>query len=247
MGDEIGNSGLNDRFRDLLGKDWGIKFNENLGKEARRVAGGSVRYAIQEVGGWRKLNAILKFCEKEGAKAQKKATQEGALFLLKAIKEGLDKSAPGGVALKPLSPFTLAVRKLLGIRGRRPLLARRNLRRSLAVKKTPSGDYFVGVPIGAKTPQGKSIAEIAATHEFGAAPRVVQLSDKQKAFLGVVAGLIPSSKTPPKPGAGGGGALIIRTPARPFIGPVFEKHKRAIQERIMKALADAMNGAYGKY
>lgn len=172
------------------------------------------QYAIQQVGGWRKLQAALKLCEKEGLKAQKRAVREGAEVLLKAIKHGLDTSAPGGRPLKPLSPFTLAVRRLMGIRGQRPLLARRNLRRSLTVKKMSNGDVFVGVPNDAKTPEGKSLAEIAAIHEFGAAPRVVTFTPEQIKFLGVVASKIPASKRPPSQGSGKG-FVIIRTPARP--------------------------------
>jgi hypothetical protein len=151
--------------------------------------------------------------------------EEGQFFRNKII-EGLDSQAPGGKTLRPLSPFTLKVRRAWGFRGTKALIRSGELRNSVTMVRAGKHAVFVGILNTARggAVQDRNLAEVGRLHEFG----------------GTFHGLAPS--------ASGKGLHIttIRTPARPFIKPVFDKYgglRGAL--RMQARVARKMGGLIG--
>ncbi len=111
-----------------------------------------------------------------------KAVLQEAQFFRTKIVAGLREGAPGSQAFAPLAPTTLAIRKFRDFGGTKPLIVRGDLRNSITVVK--QGDtVFVGVLRTAKAGGRQSLANVAAIHEFGSRPIVLQLTPKVRWFL----------------------------------------------------------------
>jgi len=123
----------------------------------------------------------------EGHEAESKAVLQEAQFFRTKIVEGLRTGAPGGEALQLLAPTTLAIRKLLGGKGTKPLVHHGDLRNSITVVKEGDG-VFVGVLRSAKS--AGPLVNVAAIHEFGSWPIVLKITPKVRAY-GVNRGLRP--------------------------------------------------------
>lgn len=191
-----------------------------------------------KVGDWGKLGSILASLPRKVEVATKKAVMKEAHFLRTKIVEGIKEQAPGGQHFKPLAPETIAVRKFKGFNGTKALIRTGTLRNSIKVVDA-QGTIFIGVHRNAKTKDGKNMVDIAAIHEFGAGPIVTKITPKMRAFLMAAfrqAGL-------KGPYGAGSGILITKIPARPFIGPVFEKYtgKQSV-DRIQKELSRLLLG-----
>lgn len=117
-----------------------------------------------------------------------------------------------GAPFAPLSPTTIAVRRFTGFGGSKILMVSGTLRNSIVVVKQ-GGTIFVG----ARRSSGAGV-NIAAVHEFGSRTFTMVMTDRQRRFL--MAAL--RNMGAPSPGKGGG-VLVIKIPARPFIMPVVAK------------------------
>lgn len=115
--------------------------------------------------------------------------------------------------------------------GTKPLIQHGDLLGS--IRAVHKGDVsFIGILRTAKTKDGKSLFNVARSHEFGAGPKAVKMSPKQRRFL---MAMFRTIGTAPKVGKGGGGVLTIRIPPRPFVAPVFKAlfgNQKAVGERI---------------
>jgi phage gpG-like protein len=195
---------------------------------------------VKKVGAWSRVGKLLASAPKRMREAVDKALmQEAQLFRTKIV-EGIREQAPGGKAFAPLAPTTLAIRRFRGFKGTKALLVQGDLRNSITVVK--EGDrVFVGVLRSAKGRAGQRLVDVAAVHEFGSRPIVVKLTPKARAFLHAAfrrAGL----DSPGKPSTG---IAIIRVPARPFLGPVFEKwggDADAVSKRFLERVAKNLGG-----
>ncbi|MCU0659601.1 MAG: hypothetical protein MUF64_31345 [Polyangiaceae bacterium] len=93
----------------------------------------------------------------------------------------------------------------------------------------------MGVSGGAGAGGGKSAADLAKLHEFGAGPFVVRLSPKARRFL--FAMLRQSGQERGGSEGGGRGVAVIRIPPRPFLRPAFEAYRKGIRGRIALQMA----------
>jgi len=200
---------------------------------------------LTKTGAWDAARRILGSAPKRIREAENKAVLQEAQFFRTKIVEGLRTGAPGGEALQPLAPTTLAIRKLSGGKGTKPLVHHGDLRNSIAVVKEGDG-VFIGVLRSAKSSGGGSLVNVAAIHEFGSRPIVVKITPKVRTFLHAAfrkAGLEEKSGDRPSTGV-----AIIRIPARPFLRPVLEEHgaPEVVARRFIERVAKILGGDFGR-
>jgi hypothetical protein len=200
---------------------------------------------IKKVGAWSRVGKLLAAAPKHMKEAVDKALLQEAQFFRTQIVEGITKQAPGGKAFAPLAPTTLAIRKFRGFKGTKALLVQGDLRNSITVVK--EGDrVFVGVLRSAKGRGGQKLVDVATVHEYGSRPIAVKLTPKARAFLHAAfrnAGLDSPARDKPSTGI-----AIIKVPARPFFGPVFDKYgadANAVSKRFLERVAKNLNGDLG--
>lgn len=159
---------------------------------------------LSKTGAWVAARRILATAPKRLRDAQDKAVMQEAQFFRTKIVEGLRSGSPGGQAFQPLAPTTLAIRRLRGAKGTKPLIVHGDLRNSIAVVKEGDG-VFVGVLRSAKSSGGGALVNIAAVHEFGSRPIVLKITPKVRALLHAAfrkAGLDAPSGQRPSTGVG---------------------------------------------
>lgn len=200
---------------------------------------------IKRVGDWATAQAFL-----TGAPAKVDAALNAAIrveaehFRAEVIK-GFTSQAPGGQKFKPLSPWTIAKRKATGFRGRKALIHRGDLRRSIKVTKAPGG-YFVGVLRSARSASGGSLVNVAATHEFGARV-VIVWTPKMRRYLKMIARRYGGRKM--RGGAISGGQADVTVaiiPPRPFLQPVADKLRPGSANRVVATFRTLMGKSFGK-
>lgn len=230
-------------------------------RSARRVrspAGDGA--AVKLVGDWKKALTTTQGMSDRFRKAVRQAMLQEAHFLRGQMVKGITSGAPGGQAFAPLSPITLALRQADGARGTKPLIRTGNLRRSFSVVEVGGalvgGRIFVGVHRSAKNRDGKSLANIAATQEFG---KEFSLEKSRKMLRRIFALLrergIHIKGTVGRDKAGrftagkfkGNGDGRIRIKARPFVRPVIDAYAKPdeIKRRFWKRLAKGMGYSVG--
>lgn len=171
----------------------------------------------------------------------KKAALQEAHFIRGKIVEGIASQAPGGKPFKPLSPLTLAARRLAGFRGTKALIRTGDLRNSIVVVVGKDGSVAIGVSRNAKGEDGQDLVKVAEIMEFGAGPYVIQLTPKMVAWIAKLYEEAGIERAPSARG-GGKGYIVVKIPARPFMRPVFEKWgkptdvRARLQARIAKLL-----------
>ena len=176
---------------------------------------------VRKVGPWSRVGKLLASAPHRMREAVDKALLQEAEFFRTKIVEGIREQAPGGKAFAPLAPTTLAIRRFRGFKGTKALLVQGDLRNSIVVVRE-GGGVFVGVLRSAKARSGQPLVNVAAVHEYGSRPIAVRLTPKARAFLH--AAFRKAGLDSPAGGKPSIGIAIIRVPARPFMGPVFEKY-----------------------
>ena len=202
---------------------------------------------VRQTGDWAEAKRILMTMRRRLPAAATAALLQEAEYLRGHMVRGLLSGAPGGVPFKPLSPMTLAVRRLLGFGGTKILMVSGTMVGSINVSRVGRG-VFVGIRRGTHFRTGKGgsggdVLNIALLHEKGRTWSV-RFTDKQRKLLFAArkqAGL-------PIGGGGGGGRRKITIPARPFIGPVLNKYgkKNDIRKRFEKRLGVLLRGDLGR-
>jgi len=189
---------------------------------------------VQRTGDWTAARQALFGSAGQLRGAISSSLQEEADALKKDIHRGLTQQAPGGKPLTPLSPLTRALRKQ---HGDRALIRRGELLRSIAVVAR-GNKVFVGISRKARTRGGRSMAEIARVHEFGAGPFIVKMTPAMRRFL--FASMRDAGIPPRRSRAGGRGVVVIKIPARPFLRPAFEDFRRHARQRVAKRIIKYM-------
>jgi len=181
---------------------------------------------VRLVGDWNRATVIMRKY-RTGLVLQsafKRAVAQEAQVFRREVISGVRKQAPGGKAFLPLHPLTIAKK-----RSSKALIDTGALFKSIAVHKIDDYSYFVGVHRTARSSGGKPLANIAELHENGGR---ITMRITQAMFHWFRSFVRNYARNPKSWGVGGGGArpafrpgatLVIVIPARPFMGPVFEK------------------------
>lgn len=200
---------------------------------------------LTKTGAWAAARRILSSAPKRLQEAQDKAVLQEAQFFRTKIVEGLRSGAPGGEAFQPLAPTTLAIRRLRGAKGTKPLIVHGDLRNSIAVVKD-GGAVFVGVLRSARSSGGASLVNIAAVHEFGSRPIILKITPKVRALLH--AAFRKAGLDAPSGDRRSTGVAVIRVPPRPLLRPVFEKYGQPadVAKRFVERVAKLLGGDFGR-
>jgi hypothetical protein len=210
--------------------------------------------ASRKTGDWAQArDAFESMAVKMGEASQTSITQE-AHYLRGEMIKGLQDQAPGGKAFKPLSPLTLAARRLAGFRGTKALMVHGDLRNGIRVESLGKGKgSFIGILRTARTDEGKNLINIAEVQELGAGPFTIAITDKVRRYLGLLFKELHGDSAIPRPfwllkaKENAKRVLIMRIPARPFIRPIFEAFakpedvKRRLEERMAKLLKGTLS------
>lgn len=202
--------------------------------------------ATKKTGQWRAaLQSTSRVSRNLGRGIDKSLLQDGN-WLRKQIVTGIRKQAPAGKTFKKLAPTTIAVRRFRGRNRTKALIDSAGLRNSIQVKKFRGG-VFTGALRSKRSASGKSLADIAAAHEFGVGPIVIKMTDKMRRFL-MAAFRQRGATRGVGVGEGSPGTVVIRIPPRPMFGPVFDKYAKqhVLVPRLLDRLVLNMKGALGK-
>lgn len=197
-------------------------------------------------GQWAQAAKLLRNGPRILANASRMALKQEAEFFRTKIVQGITDQEPGGKHFRPLSPKTLAVRRFLGFTGSKALIRSGYLRNSVTVTNR-GDDFFTGVLRSAKGKDGKSAADIASIQENGSRPIIIKTTPAMMRLLAAAfraAGLPEESSS----GASKTGLIVVQIPARPFIGPVFDKYGRlsVAKPRMEARLRTILIGTFSK-
>jgi len=196
-------------------------------------------------GDWAKAAAALEGGSARLARAIERAVLKEAQGLRKEIVLQL-RSQEG---FKPLSPWTIAKRKLLNRGGTKALIQRGDLIGGINVVKAGSDMVFVGIPRSAQDRDGRELVRIGAVHEYGTDPTIIPITPRMRRFLAAVASKLEDNKSfegefvPKLRGGKGASAVVVQIPARPFLRPAFDRWRVGAQRRLYAGIAKNMGWA----
>lgn len=191
--------------------------------------------SVVRIGEWSRARRLVSGAATRFERALRRSLQTEAERARDAIREGLDRQAPGGSTLRPLAPMTLAARALTRQSSRKVLVERGELLRG--VTDVVRGDRaFVGVRRTARGRDGRMLASIAQLHERGGTVRV-RMTPAMRRFLAAAAKVAGVTATPR---GASSIARTIRIPARPFLAPSFQSATRGARPRWARAVGRAM-------
>jgi len=211
-----------------------------------------IRIGVNKTGDWTRAALTLGAAPRALHLAIDRAVLQEAQFFRKKVVEGFREQAPGGQKFKPLSEATLAIRRFTGFGGTKALIKKGDLRNSVKVAKkmTATGaEAFVGVLRSARSKDGKDLHNIAAIHEFGFGPIIIEVTPAMRRFLMAAfrAELKGFGSGPSSKGTMKNGILVIFIPPRPFIRPVAERYfdNAEAGARFAMRVALLLGGALG--
>ncbi len=206
---------------------------------------------------WKEADEAFPELRRQIPDALNKAVLQEAQDLRKRMVKQFQAGAPIGGQWASLAPLTLNARKARGFGGSKILIATGDLRNSIAVQAVSSGVVFVGVSRSAKGNAkgfGGILVNLGELHEFGKTIRIVVTRKMQRFLFGVllktkkgrdIRGKFVKKGAGRSSGGSGkfklGATLIIRIPARPFVGPAVDamspaEYEASIAERLSKIL-----------
>lgn len=163
------------------------------------------------------------------------AMRQEAEGLRNEIVQGITSQAPGGEPFKPLSPLTIATRKLKGRGGTKALIESASMRNSVRVVfRSSELAAFVGVPRAAGGGKRVSIAKL---HEFGGPPVIQPITPKMRRFLFA---LYKKAGKEPDTDAAGRGVVVHQIPPRPFLRPAFARWSKGVKQRFHARVAKSL-------
>lgn len=192
---------------------------------------------VQKTGDWALARGILSGAPMKMKGAVNIAFRQEAQLLRKEIIQGITKQAPGGESFKPLSPLTLAARKMAGFSGTKTLMVRGDLRNAI-VAEVKGDEAFIGIPKKARDKSGNPVIDVARVHEFGAGPFVIPITPAMRRYLFAL--YAKAGKSQSVSAGSGKGVVVIKIPARPFLRPVFKAFSKDVQRRFLRRLARAL-------
>ena len=196
--------------------------------------------SVRKTGDWAVARRLLTAAPVKLKLAVGMALRQEAQLLRKEIVQGITKQAPGGEAFKPLSPLTLAARKMKGRGGTKALMVRGDLRNAVAAI-VQGDEAFVGVPRKARGKDGESVVDVAQVQEFGAGPIVIPMTPAMRRFLFALLRRAGVEKS----GGSGRGVVVVQIPARPFLRPAFKQFEKGVDKRFLGRVAALMGLAAG--
>ena len=188
--------------------------------------------SVKKTGDWALARRLLTETPRRLADGVETGLRREAEALRKEIVQGITRQAPGGEAFAPLSPLTLAARKMKGFGGTKPLLVRGDLRNAISTI-VRRGEAFVGVPRKARGKDGEPLVDVAQTQEFGSDPVVIPMTPAMRRF---VFALLRKAGEAPR-GGSGKGVVVVQVPARPFLRPAFKAWRKGAQGRFLGHVA----------
>lgn len=180
---------------------------------------------IKKVGEWAILTKLLRNVVRRTSKGIRRAIARESLRYMRAMTLGIVRGAPGGQRFRELAKITVALK---GGKSK-PLIDRSDLLRSIKSKSVGLFSYFAGIHRKERGRTGKMLANIGEIHEFGV-PLIIQkvTFGQHKFFRGLVRrGLMAFA---PRIGS----IIMIRIPARPFVGPVYRIMAPGTPKRVMR-------------
>lgn len=199
---------------------------------------------VRRTGDWARARKLLAAGPARLKVATDRALRQEAEGLRTEVVRGLTRQAPGGKPLKPLSPWTIAVRQMQGFSGTKALIRRADLRNGIQ-SIVRGATAFIGVPRKAKVPGGKSLVDVARIHEEGSDPIIIPITPRMRRFIHAArqrAG-IPRRSGPQRQGSPS--VVVTQVPARPFLKPAFAKFKRGAQKRFLARVAKELGYTSG--
>jgi hypothetical protein len=187
---------------------------------------------VRKTGDWAKAASLLRSGPLKMRGAIGMALRQEAQLLRKEIVQGITRQAPGGEPFRPLSPLTIAARKLAGFGGTKALMRRGDLRNAVSVV-VKEHEAFVGILRKAKGKDGRSLVNLAEVHEYGKGPIIIPMTPAMRRYLFL---LLKRAGVTKKTGRGKG-VVVTSIPARPFLRPAFDKFSRGARKRFLSRVA----------
>ena len=194
---------------------------------------------VKRTGDWALARRILAAGPARIERAVDQALRQEAELLRGEVVQGITKQAPGGEAMAPPAPLTLAARKARGFGGTKSLMVSGDLRNAIAAIVT-GGEAFVGVPRKARTPDGQALVDVAKIQEFGSDPIVIPMTAAMRRFVFALLKAAGHESG----GGGGKGVVVVKVPARPFLRPAFAKFAKGAQARFLGRVASLIGWGY---
>ena len=159
-----------------------------------------------------------------------------AHLLRKIMVRGIRDQAPGGRPILPLADMTIKLRRLRGMRGRKALIARSDLLKSITAQKQGELSWTVGVHRGARTRDGRDLVNLALVHEEGTRWYSVTVTPRMHRFslFLMSQGILGA---PWKVGT----RIRRKVPARPFLRPAWNEWIKDSQKRFHDRLVVMMS------
>jgi hypothetical protein len=145
-----------------------------------------------------------------------------------------NKGGPPGRKWKALSTFTQLVGRMKGKGDRHPLLDTGDLRNSHSVVEEDNDTFFVGIHRTAKSKKkggSFSMVNLGLIHEHGTKPIYIRITPKMRWWWRNV--LVPGTKGQIRPLKNTTIAIVVRIPARPWIGPIWDMEKDRSATNVM--------------
>lgn len=204
---------------------------------------------VKLFGDWQKTARIADGMQARFERAQQQAVmREAHLVRSHIVKNITSGGSHAGRPFAALAPGTLIIRAFRGFGGSKPLLVTGGLRNSVSVVKLAGGAVFVGVRRGTAAKGGKGGANLAEVHEFGGS-WTVKMTARMRRFLAAAYRRAGQQFGRGSKGGGkGAGVIVVRIPARPFVGPVVEKFAKPedVKKRFWDNVAKGMGYDFGR-
>ena len=187
---------------------------------------------IEKTKDWQGIRRLLVDAPAIVRSASRQALAQEAHLLRREIVMGIKNQAPGGgKKFEPLSPLTMATRRLKrdkkGSTRSKILQVEGDLVNGIAViPQRPTTKAFIGVPRRTRNSDGRRLVDIAQVQEFGSSPIVITITPAMRRFLARLFMTAGGSLTGSHGGGGQKGVIVIMIPERPFLRPAFASWKR---------------------
>ncbi len=203
---------------------------------------------MKPFGDWSKAGRIVDTMAARFEKAQGVAVlREANAIRGHNVKNITSGGSYAGRPFASLAPGTLVIRAFRGFGGTKPLMVTGGLRNSVSVVKLSGGAVFVGIRRGSAGKGGKGGANLAELHEYGGS-WTVRMTPKMRRFLAAAFAKSGRKFGGAGKGAKGSGVIVIRIPARPYVGPVVERFAQPedVKKRFWDNVAAGMGYDLGK-
>lgn len=212
-----------------------------IGFRRAQAIGGIMAKRNQRVGSL--LSGAQSKLSRNAGAGMARAIQAGSNKLMAKARQAADRAAArsrrklSGRIQRIEAGARTSMTKALSKVSTKPLIQTADLLNSIrVVPPRPSEQAFIGVLRTARGRDGRSLFNIAKIHEYGAGPKAVKMTEKQRRYL---MAMLSKVGIRGQGARGGGGVLIIRIPPRPFLGPVFAAEygsQSKVSERFLARL-----------